>query len=147
RDGAPVDYYGVGTEMITAKPVASLSGVYKLVEDNLGPRIKLSESKRTYPGRKQVYRVMGGNSYLYDVLELEGEPMEGVPLLTEAVRGGKITREKLTLKDIRTYSMDCVSHLPSEAKALRVKTSYELRIGPGLQRLTETLVARYLNGG
>ena len=147
RDGAPVDYYGVGTEMITAKPVASLSGVYKLVEDNLGPRIKLSESKRTYPGRKQVYRVVDGNRYLYDVLELEGEPMEGIPLLTEAVRGGKMTREKMPLKDIRTYSMDCVSHLPSEAKALRVKAPYELRIGLGLQRLTETLVARYMNGG
>jgi nicotinate phosphoribosyltransferase len=146
-DGAPVDFYGVGTELITAKPVAALSGVYKLVEDNLGPRIKLSESKRTYPGRKQVYRVMDGDRYLYDVLELDGETVDGVPLLTEVVKGGKMIRPKLPLNDVRDYCLDCVSRLPSEAKKVRVTKPYVVRIGQGLQRLTDELVARYSNGG
>jgi nicotinate phosphoribosyltransferase len=147
RDGAPVDYYGVGTEMITAKPVAALSGVYKLVEDNLGPRIKLSESKRTYPGRKQVYRVMDGDKYLYDVLELEGGHSEGSPLLVEAVRGGRMLRKALPIDMVRAYCLDCVSKLPNEVKKVYVEEPYQLRIGTELHKLTESLVQRYSNGG
>jgi nicotinate phosphoribosyltransferase len=146
RDGAPVDYYGVGTEMITAKPVAALSGVYKLVEDNLGPRIKLSESKRTYPGRKQVYRVMEGDKYLYDVLDLEGEHSDGQPLLTEAVRNGKMVRQALPIDEVRTYSLDCVSMLPCQVKKVYVEKPYQLRIGSELHKLTESLVKKYSNG-
>jgi nicotinate phosphoribosyltransferase len=144
-EGTPVDFYGVGTEMITAKPVAALSGVYKLVEDNLGPRIKLSESKRTYPGRKQVYRVLDCDNYLYDVLELEGEQFEGFPLLEEAVKGGRIIRKPRTLEEVRSYCLECVSKLPIGVKKVYVEEPYELRIGHKLQELTNILVQRYSN--
>src|SRR3989344_4250608 len=40
--GAKIDGYGVGTELITAKPTAAIPGVYKLVEDESGGKIKLS---------------------------------------------------------------------------------------------------------
>lgn len=145
RDGVPVDYYGVGTEMITAKPVAALSGVYKLVEDDLGPRIKLSESKRTNPGRKQVYRVIDGDHFRYDIMELEGKPSEGTPLLTEAVKGGRVLREALPVHEVRDYCLDCVSRLPDEVKKVYVKIPYQLRIGPELRRLTERIVRKYSN--
>jgi nicotinate phosphoribosyltransferase len=147
HDCAPVDFYGVGTEMITAKPVAALSGVYKLVEDNLGPRIKLSESKRTHPGRKQVYRIMDNDHYLYDVLELEGVPFDGSPLLSEAVRGGTLIRQTLPLDEVRDYCLNSVSRLPDEVKKVYVEKPYELRIGSELQRVTDELVERYSNGG
>ncbi len=146
RDGAPVDYYGVGTEMITAKPVAALSGVYKLVEDEFGPKIKLSESKRTNPGRKQVYRVMDGDNYQYDVMELEGKPSEGIPLMTEGVRDGRVLRKALPLNDVRDYCLDCVSKLPAEVKKVYVEKPYQLRIGLELLNLTERLVKKYSNG-
>ena len=147
-DDTPVDYYGVGTEMITARPVSALSGVYKLVEDNLGPRIKLSENKRTIPGRKQVYRVMDGDGcYLYDVLELEGEYHDGVPLLEQVVLGGKRVRETVPLKDVRDYCLDCVARLPKEARMVRVTEPYILQIGTGLLKLTEELVSRYSGHG
>ena len=143
KDQAPVDFYGVGTELITAKPVAALSGVYKLVEDNLGPRIKLSESKRTYPGRKQVYRISENGLYQYDVLELEDQSHEGTPLLSLAVKDGKIVREKRSLEEIREYCLDCVSRLPPEVKTVHVEKPYELKIGAGLESLTEQLVEKY----
>ncbi len=148
EDNAPVDIYGVGTEMITAKPVSALSGVYKLVEDNLGPRIKLSESKRSIPGRKQVYRVedkVGG--YLYDVLELEGEYYEGCPLLEQVVWGGKKIRETVPLEDVRDYCLDCVARLPLEAKMVLVTKPYQLQIGAGILKLTEELTAEYSGHG
>ena len=145
KDNAPVDFYGVGTELITAKPVAALSGVYKLVEDDLGPRIKLSESKRTYPGKKQVYRITTNNSYLYDVLELEGHSHEGTPLLSLAVKDGEIVREKQSLVEIREYCHECVKRLPPEVKTVHVEKPYMLRIGAGLERLTEQLIEKYSN--
>jgi nicotinate phosphoribosyltransferase len=146
--GTPVDYYGVGTEMITAKPVAALSGVYKLVEDNYGPRIKLSDSKRTYPGRKQVYRVKDQEgSYLYDVLELKGEFCEGSPLLKQAVKSGEKIRETFNLKNIREYCLSCISKLPMESKKVRVTKPYQLQIGPNLSKLTEDLTTQYSYGG
>ena len=148
KDNSPVDYYGVGTEMITAKPVSALSGIYKLVEDNLGPRIKLSENKRTIPGRKQVYRVEDKNgSYLYDVLELEGKYHEGNPLLEQAVRGGKKIRETVSLNDVRDYSLDCVTRLPTDAKKVRVTKQYQMQIGTELSKLTEKLTAEYSGRG
>jgi nicotinate phosphoribosyltransferase len=145
-DAAPVDYYGVGTEMITAKPVAALSGVYKLVEDDFGPKIKLSDSKRTNPGRKQVYRVMDAGGYQYDIMELEGKPSEGMPLLTEVVRRGRVLKEALPIHEVRDYCLYCVSKLPDYVKEVYVEKPYQLRIGPKLRRLTEKLVEKYSNG-
>jgi nicotinate phosphoribosyltransferase len=146
-DGIPVDYYGVGTEMITAKPVAALSGVYKLVEDNFGARIKLSDKKRTYPGKKQVYRVENQEGrYLYDVLELEDEFHEGIPLLERVVKCGEKIHETLPLKNIKEYSLDCVSKLPMEAKVVRVINPYKLRIGKKLKKLILDLTAQYSDG-
>ena len=145
-EGAPVDFYGVGTEMITAKPVAALSGVYKLVEDNTGPRIKLSESKRTYPGKKQVYRIIDDGKYLYDVLELEGKNVEGEPLLMQAVKDGRLLRKTRPIEEIRSYCHDSVQRLPEEVKKVYAIKPYELHIGEELQRLTESLTQKYSNG-
>ncbi len=55
---APIDGYGIGTELITGKPDAALDGVYKLAVSNGTPRMKISENieKMTFPGRKSLYR-------------------------------------------------------------------------------------------
>ena len=55
---APIDGFGVGTELVTGKPDASLDGVYKLALCKEIPRMKISENieKMTLPGRKSLYR-------------------------------------------------------------------------------------------
>ena len=62
--GAPIDMFGVGERMITAKSDPVFGGVYKLcaVENDKGeiiPKIKISENaaKITNPGYKHVYRI------------------------------------------------------------------------------------------
>jgi nicotinate phosphoribosyltransferase len=143
-EGSPVNSYGVGTEMITAKPTAALSGVYKLVEDSYGPRIKLSEGKSTHPGKKQVYRVEDDKGrYLYDILELEGEDCEGLPLLEPAVLNGKRIRDAIPLEEARAYCLECVSRLPKETKKVKTPKPYQQKIGPRLQKLTKELTKRY----
>ena len=63
--GAAIDSWGVGTNLITSKDCPSFGGVYKLaaVKDDgsssFTPKIKLSENteKVTNPGNKTVYRI------------------------------------------------------------------------------------------
>jgi nicotinate phosphoribosyltransferase len=76
---APVDVWGVGTQMVTGGIEAAFTGVYKLAasEDEKGElaaRIKFSDNpeKTTNPGVKQVWRIMDAEGmYIADVLALE----------------------------------------------------------------------------
>jgi nicotinate phosphoribosyltransferase len=60
--GAPIDGFGVGTAVSTSSDAPALSGVYKLAEiERDGTMMqcqKTSPGKRTYPGCKQVWRVV-----------------------------------------------------------------------------------------
>ena len=55
--GAPIDAFGVGTQLGTSADAPALGAVYKLVEDEGGPKLKLATGKQTLPGRKQVWRL------------------------------------------------------------------------------------------
>ena len=70
---APVDMFGVGTEMGVSYDAPALGGVYKLVEDTRGYRIKRSTGKVTLPGRKQVWRVTRDGRMIEDVIALHDE--------------------------------------------------------------------------
>ncbi|MEO8932842.1 MAG: nicotinate phosphoribosyltransferase, partial [Xanthomarina sp.] len=67
EQGAPIDIFGVGTNLVTGNPDAALGGVYKLSEIDGEPRIKLSENieKVSLPFRKQVYRMFDKNGMFY----------------------------------------------------------------------------------
>lgn len=62
--GARIDVWGVGTQLITASDQPSLGGVYKLVEREVEgemlPTIKISGNpeKVSTPGKKDVYRII-----------------------------------------------------------------------------------------
>ena len=53
---APIDGFGVGTEVITSRDAPAMAMVYKLVELDGKGRFKLSPGKKTYPMAKQVFR-------------------------------------------------------------------------------------------
>lgn len=55
-----IDAYGVGTELVTSKDAPTLGGVYKLVEIDGEPKMKLSNGKATLPGKKQIFRFIKG---------------------------------------------------------------------------------------
>lgn len=143
RNGARIDGYGVGTEMITAKPDAAISGVYKLVEDNDGGKIKLSEGKRSYPGNKQVYRILDKDgNYLNDRLVLEGESVEGMPLLELVVKNGQRVQPRRTLPETREYTLSCMKKMPEETKRV-IAEPYKVEISSDLKNLVESLTEKY----
>nr|WP_246553754.1 nicotinate phosphoribosyltransferase [Paenibacillus tritici] len=88
--GAAIDTWGVGTQLITAADQPSLGGVYKLVEieapnGEMIPTIKISSNpeKVSTPGKKEVYRIIGQKGKaLADYISFAGEeaPRNGVRL-------------------------------------------------------------------
>jgi nicotinate phosphoribosyltransferase len=113
--GAPIDLWGVGTELGTSRDSPVVNGVYKLVADRADGSWrgvwKRSPHKATHPGPKQVYRVYDGGTMAGDVIAAEDEAPGGEPLLVEAMRDGEIVRED-TLDEIRARTTSQLDALP-----------------------------------
>ena len=113
--GAPIDLWGVGTELGTSRDSPVVNGVYKLVADRADGAWrgvwKRSPEKETHPGPKQVYRAYHEGTMAGDVIAAEDEAQEGEPLLVEAMRGGEIVHEE-TLDEIRDRAASQLAALP-----------------------------------
>uniref|UniRef100_A0A7S2XXM7 Nicotinate phosphoribosyltransferase n=1 Tax=Fibrocapsa japonica TaxID=94617 RepID=A0A7S2XXM7_9STRA len=99
-----IDIFGIGTHLATCQKQPALGCVYKLVEINGKPRIKLSEEvvKVTVPGNKRLYRLHqeskeeeGKTEPALDVLVMADEqpPQEGVEYECMAVGEGLDARK------------------------------------------------------
>ncbi|KAG6401247.1 hypothetical protein SASPL_138097 [Salvia splendens] len=137
KQGHEVDAFGIGTHLVTCYAQPALGVVFKLVEINNQPRIKLSEdvSKVSIPCKKRSYRLYGKEGYpLVDLMTGENEtpPKAGerilcrhpfneskrayvIPQQVEELmkcywpgRSGKVREELPPLKVIRER---CIKHL------------------------------------
>lgn len=116
RWGAPVDAFGVGTQLGVSADVPYIDTVYKLVEFDGRPVVKLSPAKATAPGRKQVWR--GPKE---DVLGLRDEAAPGPnhePLLEPVMRAGRRVTEAPTMADMRARFAGDLKALPHKAAKL-----------------------------
>ncbi len=88
--GAKIDVWGVGTNLITSKDCPALGGVYKISAEINGeevvPKIKLSENsiKITNPGIKKIFRIYDSNNKKIkaDLIALENETINEAEDLT-----------------------------------------------------------------
>ncbi len=145
--GARIDVWGVGTNLVTSKGEPALGGVYKLVAAQEGelmaPRIKVSSNpaKITVPGVKQLYRATGpGGQFQGDVLALADEsfPSQGgvrshhplyahvrqevsgawEPMLKQVVKQGELCYDFPSLTEVRQRSLASLASLREEHKRM-----------------------------
>jgi len=145
RRGAKIDSFGVGTRMSTSQDRPYVDIIYKLCEkmDRSGrfvPTMKLSQSKITLPGRKQVYRVKDASGkFARDIIALHDEKIEGTPLLVKTVEKGEIVYKLPTLEQIRKNAQENLSKLPDKYKQLKGAPHYPIILSPSLKKLRKQL--------
>ena len=112
--GAQIDSYGVGENLITFKSNPVFGGVYKLVgiykKGELIPKIKISETleKITNPSFKDVYRVFNKeNCAIADLLTLHDEKLiQPLTVIDPSKPWKNIVFDDLTIKNMRVKIFD-----------------------------------------
>ncbi len=166
EQGAPIDIFGVGTNLVTGKPDAALDGVYKLSEYNGEPRIKLSENiiKISLPSKKQVYRMLDKNGMFYgaDAVALSSEDkvmeMEHLydaskrldlksfsheALLEKVMDKGKKVNPSKSVTEIAAYSKSRLAKLPEEYKRFQNPHIYKIGLSKQLMQERDQLILKH----
>ncbi len=144
--GAPIDAFGVGTELVTSRDDPALQAIYKIVETHrlgeLNFRVKTSEGKRTIPGAKQIFRkYSAGGEIKEDLLALQDEEnvTGGDPLLVKVLENGKVVYPLPKLKVIRETTLSGVARLPAKYRELTNPQAMPVHLSSRLERLSESL--------
>lgn len=163
---APIDVFGVGTNLVTGYPDAALDGVYKLSVSGGKPRIKLSENvgKITLPHRKQVFRILDNEGKfigadaitlidetdvdlmhhpLYPLKSLSVKNNAKEPLLRKIMEDGKRVLKPLSLSEIAEYSATRLKKLPAEYKRFNYPHIYKVGISDKLRNERDKLIGEY----
>lgn len=161
-----IDCFGIGTHLVTCQRQPALGGVYKMVEINGTPRIKLSEDvmKVTMPGKKTAYRLYGADGHaLIDLLMRSIEPPPQVgqkvlcrhpfqeskrayvipsrvePLYKVYWQKGKICRHLPGLEEIREKVQTSLGSLRNDHKRNLNPTPYKVSVSDDLYHFIHDL--------
>ncbi len=112
QGGAPIDAFGVGTELATSADAPAMGSIYKLVEiaaeGEVRHTAKFSPDKPSWPGAKQVFRYPDR-----DVVGLAGETHPGaVALLEPVILGGRRAGPPPSLEDARRRAAEAARPRP-----------------------------------
>jgi len=123
---APVDAYGVGTQLVTGSGAPTSSMVYKLVaraesadpRDPLIPVAKRSTGKPSVGGRKYAYRRIDEDGVATEeVIATRPDDSLGRPLSTPLLLDGEVV-ERQNLVEGRRLHQDSLAQLPLSATQL-----------------------------
>ncbi len=142
---APIDGYGVGTELVVSADLPYLDCAYKLVEYDSRPVMKFSPKKATLPSKKQVYRFYENGKFKKDIICLYDEKFDGTPLLEKVMENGEICTDLPSLEKIREKAIENVSKLPENLLKIGNEELYIPEISEKMQELVEELKKEYLN--
>ncbi len=142
--GAPIDGYGVGTALAVSTDAPYLDTAYKMAEYAGQGRMKLAASKRTWPGRKQVFRQFENGLAVRDVLAAADEPLDGRPLLQPVMTGGqRLDGTQPNLKAIRRHAKQSLAELPQRVTGLApAERPYQVTVSDKLKRTAGALERR-----
>ncbi|MGJ0503971.1 MAG: nicotinate phosphoribosyltransferase [Methylocystis sp.] len=144
--GAPVDVFGVGTDMAASSDAPALDIAYKLTEYAGEGRMKLSTGKRSLPGRKQVFREFRDGVAVRDVIARRHETLPGVGLLHPfMISGRRVAAQTCDLLQVRAYAKEQLAALPAQLRTLQPRgASYDVSISEELARYEQEVRARLI---
>ncbi|TMW53184.1 hypothetical protein DOY81_001727 [Sarcophaga bullata] len=166
EQGHKIDCFGIGTHLVTCQRQPALGCVYKLVEINGQPRIKLSQDveKVTMPGHKNAYRLYSADGHaLIDLLQKVTEPPPAVgqkvlcrhpfqeskrayviPSHVESLykiywQNGKICQQLPTLEQVRERVQMSLKTLRNDHKRTLNPTPYKVSVSDNLYNFIHDL--------
>jgi nicotinate phosphoribosyltransferase len=146
--GAAINSFGVGTALATPGDAPHLNLIYKLVEVERGGRVmeaaKLTSSKTTYPGRKQVLRFSKrSGEFQGDKIVTEAEEAGSAEkLLVEVMRGGRRVAAPERVSAMRERCLAGVARLPKRFRQLGRTAVYPVRYSKHLDGLLNEIRRR-----
>ena len=136
---APIDAFGVGTELVTSADAPNLGAVYKLVElETNGIRrftAKFSEDKVTLPGTKQIFRYAD-----HDLIACSWEcPCDAAAeaLLKPVLIGGRLVEPLPSAAEARERAAESLKKLPETCRRLDTPEPYQVEYSRSLLDLAE----------
>ncbi|XP_010184282.1 PREDICTED: nicotinate phosphoribosyltransferase [Mesitornis unicolor] len=162
QEGSEIDMIGVGTNLVTCPLQPSLGCVYKLVEVNGSPCLKLTEDeeKMTIPGTKTIYRLYDADGHPFmDLMALEEEPSPVAgqeleihvlgqlgesskvmpttvePLHRTYFRDGQVCEPLPSLPEVRSHAQASLSQLSPAHRRLREPQPYPVAVTEKLHHL------------
>jgi nicotinate phosphoribosyltransferase len=141
-ENAPIDLFGVGTELSTSRDEPALSGVYKLVELNGQPKMKFSQEKATYPYCKQVWRSYADDgTFLGDTIGMtEQDDLLGEALLQPVMRNGELIAPLPSLVQTQSYARQQIQSLPRIYRTLMTPQAYPVQYSTNLETRRQALL-------
>jgi len=165
EQGAPIDAFGVGTNLLTGQDDAALDGVYKLNTIDEIPSLKLSDNleKVTLPGAKKIFRYFNGKGKFYadGIVLAEEDNIEKIihpfhshksvlvgeckkeNLMSKVMDNGNIKIKNYSVKEISEYVSERLNLLPDEHKRFENPHIYKVGISEKLFELRNKLMDRF----
>jgi nicotinate phosphoribosyltransferase len=146
---APVDIFGVGTDMVVSRDAPALDLTYKLVQvEDRGEvkfKAKSSQGKKTIAGRKQVFRKFdpgqSGKVFAGDVVGLFSEPAPAgsTALLELVIQGGRLLKPLPAIKKVRENAAQNLARLPSSYRKFRRQGAPAVTFSKEIRKLQKSL--------
>jgi nicotinate phosphoribosyltransferase len=136
KDGAPVDSFGVGTQLSTSADAPAMSATYKLVEVDIHGikrfTAKYSDQKISVPGPKQVFR-----DKHRDVIARSGECGNGEALLRPVILGGRLVEPLPGIEQARRRAAESVAKLAPPLRELEAAEPWPVIYSRELRELID----------
>ncbi len=139
---APIDAFGVGTDLATSTDSPNLGVVYKLVELDGRCTAKFSEDKHTLPGAKQVFRFAGHDviGCSWECLGCGTDEPQARALLRPVMLEGKLIEPLPGATAARQHAAESIKRMPMAIRSLfDTDQHYRVEHSPALMDLYEKL--------
>jgi nicotinate phosphoribosyltransferase len=137
---APIDAYGVGTDLAVSADSPTLGVVYKLVELDGRSTAKFSEDKSTIPGAKQVFRFADRDRIgcSWECVGCGPDEEAAKALLRPVILQGRLVEPLPEASASRDYALQSLKRLPTATRSLfDTEQQYPVEYSAELEKLLE----------